>query len=237
MLRCSLLQPVAPHFFTAATLHLRDDPDEWRSVAAFAGVGEEQLRLLHQVHGHRVVIAASAAGGAADRPEADAIITDDPAVALVVRVADCAPILLADQRLGVVAAVHAGWRSTMQRIVVDAIRAMEHAYGTNAGDLRAAIGPSLGACCGEMGVEVVDAFRREGHDEASLDRWFDTAAGRRPHFDLVRANRDQLEMSGVAPEAVFASGLCTRTYPDVFHSYRAAGQHAGRMAAVIRANR
>ena len=83
----------------------------------------------------------------------------------------------------------------------------------------------------------MDAFRQAGYEAASLDRWFLRAAGRRPHFDLWRANLDQLTAAGVGPEAIHVSGLCTRTYPDEFHSYRAAGPSAGRMAAVIRANR
>ena len=236
MLRCAPLQSVAPHFFTGATLHLRDDPAEWQSVAAFAGVADERLRLLHQVHGRQVVAAAARGTGAADRPEADAIISDDPSLALVVRVADCAPILLGDRRLGVAAAVHAGWRSTMQRIAGEAVRALNEAYGAKPDDLVAAVGPSLGPCCGEMGEEVVEAFRREGHTEASIERWFVRQPGQRPHFDLWRANRDQLEAAGVPPESIHLSGLCSRTHPDVVHSYRAARQGAGRMAAVIRAN-
>jgi YfiH family protein len=143
---------------------------------------------------------------------------------------------MADRRQGVAAAVHAGWRSTMQRIVADTVAALERTYGTRPEDLVVAVGPSLGTCCGEMGEEVVDAFRREGHGVASLSRWFLRKDGRRPHFDLWRANRDQLEAAGIKPRAIHVSGLCTRTYPEAFHSYRAAGQQAGRMAAVIRAN-
>lgn len=235
VLRCAALQEAAPHFFTAATLRLRDE-DEWTAVAAFAGVAPDRLRLLHQVHGRRIVIAGVQAGNG-DRPEADAIISDDPSMALVVRVADCAPILIADRRTGAVAAVHAGWRSTMQRIAADAVKALEETYGSRAGDLTVAIGPSLGACCGEMGEEVVEAFRDAGHPPDVLDRWFVREPGRRPHFDLWRANIDQLAAAGVSRSSIHVSGLCTRTHHDTFHSYRAAGQNAGRMAAVIKANR
>jgi hypothetical protein len=87
-----------------------------------------------------------------------------------------------------------------------------------------------------MGEEVVEAFRREGHSEGTITAWFERAPGRRPHFDLWRANYDQLASVGVPPGAIHLSGLCTRTHPGVFHSYRARGQQAGRMAAVIRAN-
>lgn len=202
-----------------------------------AGVEPAQLRLLHQVHGRAIAIARRWATVSWTRPDADGILSDDPSVALVVRVADCAPVLMADRRLGVVAAVHAGWRSTMQRIVEAAVSSLTQTFGSRPEDLVVAIGPSLGTCCGEMGEEVVEAFRAAGHEEDALARWFVREPGRRPHFDLWRANRDQLERSGVVPDAIHIAGLCTKTHRDTFHSYRAAGQAAGRMAAVIRANR
>ena len=234
MLRCAPLEAIASHFFTDAGLRLRDAPDDWQAVAALAGVGGNRLRLLHQVHGRRIVVA----GDERDvLPEADGIISDDPSVALVVRVADCAPLLIADRRRGAVAAVHAGWRSTMQRIAAEAVHAMAGAFGSDPSDLVVAIGPSLGDCCGEMGDEVIEAFGVAGHPPARLERWFVRAEGGRPHFDLWRANADQLAEAGVPSSAIHASRLCTRTYPATFHSYRAAGAQAGRMAAVIRANR
>lgn len=231
MLRCRPLLPVAEHFFTAGSLRLRDDEVEWGGVAALAGVPRDRLRLLHQVHGNAV---ASSDPRADARPTADAIVSDDSSVALVVRVADCAPILIADQRLGVVAAVHAGWRSTLQRIGPEAVAALKERFGSRGEDLIAAIGPSLGTCCGEMGQEVIDAFRLAGHDEDVRERWFVREPGRKPHFDLWRANREQLERAGVPRDAIHVAGLCTRSHPDVFHSYRAAGAAAGRMAGVIR---
>ena len=235
MLRCTALALVAPHFFTDGTLELRDSEAEWQRVAALAGVERGRLLPLKQVHGHTVVVAGDDRSGPWQPPEADAIVSRDPSSALVVRVADCAPILLADRQTGAVAAVHAGWRSTMQRIVAAAIDAMNAEFGSNPSDVVAAMGPSLGRCCGEMGEEVVEAFRAAGHPEHDLERWFERAAGRKPHFDLWQANRDQLAGSGVPPAQIFSADLCTRTHATRFHSYRAAGQHAGRMAAVIRA--
>jgi polyphenol oxidase len=234
VLQCSQLLPYAPHFFTAASLQLKNRPDEWAAVAQYAGVAPESLLLLRQVHGKHIVTVRRGREGRWELPEADGILSSDPASAVVVRVADCAPILLADRRLGVVAAVHAGWRSTMQRIVEAAVTTMREQFQTDPADLVAAIGPSLGECCGEMGEEVVQAFRDSGHAEEQLSRWFTRAPGKRPHFDLWGANRDQLEDAGVTPEAIHVAALCTRTFNDVFHSYRAAGPNTGRMAAVIR---
>ena len=215
-------------------MQLRDDQAEWDGLAGLAGVSRASLRLLNQVHGRELVVADRAT--AATRPTADGIVTDDRTLALVVRVADCAPLLIADTRRGVVAAVHAGWRSTMQSIAVAAVARLEREFGSRPDDLVVALGPSLGRCCGEMGEEVVDAFRAAGHPGRSLERWFVREPGRRPYFDLWLANRDQLERAGVGPAAIHVAGLCTRTHPEVFHSYRARGAAAGRMAGVIRAS-
>lgn len=235
MLQCQALAPFSRHFFTTADLRLVDDEQEWTAVAEFAGLAPDRLRLLDQVHG-RTIVTAGPRDAAWRRPEADGIVSDDPAVALAVRVADCAPVLIADTGTGAVAAVHAGWRSTMQGIVTAAVTSLRHEYGSRPEDLVVAVGPSLGACCGEMGDEVVEAFRAEGHSGSSIEAWFQRSPGRRPHFDLWRANHDQLVSAGVRPGAIHLSRLCTRTHPDVFHSYRAGGRQAGRMAAVIRAN-
>jgi YfiH family protein len=194
------------------------------------------MLMLRQVHGRTVAIVHAGFQPPWRLPEADAIVTNDCTVALVVRVADCAPILLADRRTGAVAAIHAGWRSTMQRIATFALSTMRDTFGTDPADVVAAVGPSLGACCGEMGEEVVDAFRSAGHDAATVGRWFLREPGRRPQFDLWRANREQLEDGGVPSSAIHLSGLCTRSHPEAFHSYRASGHAAGRMAAVIRAS-
>ena len=225
---------MAEHFFTTAAVELRADETEWAQVAALAGVSPDRLRLLDQVHGREIVVIRRGDDGAWSRPRADAVASDDHTVALVVRVADCAPLLIGDRRLKVAAAVHAGWRSTMQRIAPAAVEALTQAFGSRPSDLVAALGPSLGSCCGEMGEEVVEAFRTSGHAEADLARWFDRRPGRKPHFDLWRANRDQLEAAGVRAEDIHIASLCTKTFPDAFHSYRARGAAAGRMAAVIR---
>ena len=203
-------------------------------MAALAGVAPERLLLLAQVHGSTIVTARADRTSSWSRPRADAAISDDATSALVVRVADCAPILLADRRRGAVAAVHAGWRSTLQRIVVAAVAALRTEFDTDPADVIAALGPSLGPCCGEMGEEVVQAFSDAGHSPDDIGRWFERQPGRRPHFDLWRANRDQLERAGVQPDAIHVAGLCTRTHSDLFHSYRAQGAAAGRMAGVIR---
>ena len=105
---------------------------------------------MRQVHCADVFEAHEARIGIA-WPEADIAITDDPSVAVSVRAADCVPILLADRRSGAVAAVHAGWKGTAAGAVMVAVDAFDARYGTNAGDVIAAVGPSIGPCCYEVG--------------------------------------------------------------------------------------
>ena len=233
-LRCEPLEGVAPHLFTTADLVLAADDPAWHAVASAVGVDRSRLRLVRQVHGADVAVCRAGAPPSAISPEADAIISNDPTLAVAVRVADCTPVLLADRRTGAVGAVHAGWRGTMKRAAGRAVDAMRAAFGAEPRDLVAAIGPCLGPCCGEVGPEVLEAFRAAGHDPAALERWFAPGASGRPYLDLWRANRDQLEASGLDRDAIHVSALCTRSHPSLLHSYRVHGAGAGRMAAVIR---
>jgi polyphenol oxidase len=232
-LRCTALS--APHLFTSRDLALGDDQGEWTAVSKSMEVDLERLLLIRQVHGTDAAIRRKGTVSPWRRPQADIIISDDPAVAVGVRVADCAPILLFDVRTNVVGAVHAGWRGTAAGVARAAIQAMETTFGCKPAGIVAAIGPCLGACCGEMGPEVVDLFRAAGHSSGDLDHWFTIGKASRPYLDLERANRDQLVSMGVATERIHASGFCTKTNRDRMHSYRADGARAGRLLAAIRA--
>ena len=204
-------------------------------MARSVGVTPDRLRLVKQVHGIDAIVARRGESAPSTRPQGDIIVTDDPGLAVGVRVADCAPILLHDPIRQAVGAAHAGWRGTAAGAARAAVRAMEEAFGSRPADLVAAIGPCLGACCGEVGPDVVDAFRSGGAGEASIAAWFTPGTGDRSSLNLERANRDQLEAAGVRPEAIFASGLCTKTHLARLHSYRGDRDAAGRMVGAIRA--
>ena len=231
-LKCTRLQ--APHLFTSRDVELRADGREWAAVAGSLGVARERLLLIRQVHGTKVAVARRGASWSVDRPEADIVITDDPVVAIGVCVADCAPVLLYDDASRVAGAVHAGWRGAAGRAVTVAVAALANEFGANPGDLKAAVGPCLGACCGEVGPEVADAFRAGGATRGEIGRWFSAGRGDRLQLDLARANRDQLVTAGVQSERIWDSGLCTKSNHDRLHSYRAAGSRAGRILGAIR---
>ena len=231
-LRCTRL-PVR-HVFTSRDVTLRDDEAEWKAVAGSLGVTSDRLRLLKQIHGVDVVVARRGANSPAVRPDADVIISDDPTIAIGVRTADCAAILLYDRDKHVVGAVHAGWRGTAANAAGAAVAAMQAEFGSRAADLMAAIGPLLGQCCGEVGPDVLEAFRAGGADAASMGHWFHPGQGDRWQLDLERANVDQLQAAGMDAAMIFASGLCTKTEQQRLHSYRAHGAGAGRLLAAIR---
>ena len=234
VLRCRPLLEVADHLFTTRNLRLRDEPREWDQVAAALGVPLSHLLLISQVHRADVAVARRSRTGDWVRSAADVIVSDDPASAIGVRVADCVPVLLADRRTRAVGAAHAGWRGTVQDAAGAAIRAMSREFGCDPGDMVAAIGPSLGPCCGEVGDEVPEAFASAGHGTAELARWFSYGPSGRLHVDLWTANRDQLIAAGVRPEHVHVARLCTRTHSSLVHSYRVDKERAGRMVAAIR---
>jgi YfiH family protein len=197
-------------------------------------VAPEDLLLMTQVHGAAVGEASADRPRPWRRPEADILISDSTDSAVAVRVADCVPILLAEETGRAVAAVHAGWRGLVARAPIAAVDGLLARYGVRPERLIAAIGPAIGGCCYEVGPEVRQAFVAAGHHPDMLARWFQARPSGKFHLDTVLAARDQLEGTGMPATRIHAAGLCTRCYPKVFHSYRAAGPAAGRMAGVIR---
>jgi polyphenol oxidase len=210
------------------------------------------LVTLRQFHSDVIHVAG---GPSAEAPKADALIATAPGLLLGVQTADCVPILLADPRRRVVAAVHAGWRGTLARIAVKTLGRMSMEFGTRPRDVVAALGPAIGRECYEVGPEVAQAFAAQFPVAAE---WFDgpfeqLAHGEEPlwlpwltmmppghvpppprvQLDLRAANRWQLIEAGVPGKNIAVSDLCTVCRPDLLFSYRREGANTGRLMAVI----
>jgi YfiH family protein len=170
----------------------------------------ENLATVKQIHS---AICISADGRCGVLGEGDALLEDRPGSVVAVKTADCLPILLVDQRMRAIAAVHAGWRGTVAHIAGGAVEAMRRRFDTDPRDLHGAIGPGIGKCCYEVGPEVAVHF-----GESS-----------RTHISLSDANRRQLLEAGVTPERIYASNLCTMCLARDFHSFRRDGEAAGRL--------
>lgn len=237
-LSCEPLQAVAPHLFTTRQPGLTSQQD-WDRLAS--AVGARAIQTLTQVHGREVFVVRSPAG---PRPDADVLVSNDPRIAVAVRAADCVPVLIADPRTGAVAAVHAGWRGTAAGAATAAVRALAREFGARPADLVAAIGPSIGPCCYEVGTALVDAFAAAGHPRHLVDRWFLSPPPARGAFergalrlDLWSANRDQLILAALDEQNIHTCGLCTASHVELFPSFRVEKERAGRLAGVIRAAR
>lgn len=195
-------------------------------VEAVTGSRETPLITVRQVHSNVTVVAGSAEAGGC---EADGLMTDEPGLLLGILTADCIPVLVVDPVRRVVAAFHAGWRGTVARIVERGIAQMGERFESEPGDLLAAIGPGIGACCYAIGGEVEERFAENFAYAAEL---FSEREGR-PHLDLIEANRRQLMDAGLHGGSISIAGGCTACHPELFYSHRASGGHAGRMMAVV----
>lgn len=238
-LRCRPLARIAPHLFSTRQLELTSPADTERLARA---VGASGVAMAKQVHGRAVIVLRNGDEPPA-APEADVFVSDNARIAVAIRAADCVPLLMADRSRGVVAAVHAGWRGTAARAAVAALDGLAREFGTQPAEIVAAIGPSIGPCCYEVGSELVDAFAAAGHERHLIDRWFAAPAPprgsrERPRLrlDVAGATRDQLLLAGVPEEQIHLSGLCTAMHLDVLTSFRAEKERAGRIAGVILAN-
>lgn len=249
LLRAFNLQAVGvPHAFTTrrggvsrgafASLNLgRGVDDDPGAVAQNRGVVLRALGFhprqhveTSQVHGS--VVAAIAEGDRGTKVDgADGMVTADPGVVLAVHAADCVPILFADLRTRMVAAVHAGWKGTAAGIAFEAVKVIVDRFGAHPEDLLVAIGPAIGPEHYEVGRPVIERFEvwswwQEVAIPNARGRW---------QLDLRAANRRQLIDSGVLPEHIEVLDYCTYCRADLFFSHRR-DRITGRMGALIGLN-
>ena len=234
----------------------------------FRAIGASKMRVvaLRQIHSDIVHVIRSANQSPAGTespgttsseaaPQGDALITREPGVLLVVQTADCIPILLADPKRQVIAAIHSGWRGTVRRIAAKTLGRMQMEFGTKPEDVIAALGPGIGQSCYEVGTEVAAEFHTQFPNarewfEGPFDQLVDSdndpnwlpwltmkPPGHAPpsprvHLDLIAANRAILEEAGVPQRNISSSGFCTACRSDLFFSFRKE-RTKGRMMAAI----
>jgi len=212
-----------------------DDPDAVAAnrarVAATLGVAPAALLTASQVHGARAVVVDGPWSG--DRPQADALVSGDPALALGALAADCAPVLFIDPTAGIAAAAHAGWRGALDGVLAATVAAMT-GLGARRERIAAVVGPCIAQRAYEVGPEFVERFVDE---DRAFARFFAGGRGDRAQFDLPGFCLDRLRAEGVA-QAVWI-GACTHDAPERWFSHRRAARAGepdyGRQIAAIRA--
>ena len=212
------------------------------NVEAFSTEREEELPYYvvqpHQVHGCEIREVRDPLTPREALEGVDALVTDVPGVAISVRTADCIPVLLYDPVNKAIAAVHDGWRGTVQRLSQKVIAELGRRYGTNPSDLKAVIGPGIGPESFQVGQEVVDEFAAAGFP---MDQILKDCGPKAPtpdnpmagglHIDLWRANEWLLQETGVT--SIQVAGICTYKN-NKFFSARREGTKCGRIINVIK---
>jgi len=204
-----------------------DDPQavdaNHRLICRALDIEQGDIVSPHQVHSASVRIVGAEHRGQVC-PETDALVSAQPDVFLMLRFADCVPILLYDPCHQVAAVAHAGWRGTLAGIAGATVRVMVDAFGCHPADLIAGIGPAIGPCCYQVGRDVAAAFGQTPHllRQSGDGHW---------QLDLWAANQEQLNRSGVGQ--VDIAGICTACHTDEWFSHRAEGGRTGRWGALL----
>lgn len=208
--------------------------ENYRRFCQVLHISETNTVLSRQVHETTVRVCTGAdAGKGLFSPRdytADALVTGEPHLPLVVFSADCGIILLYDPIHQAVGAIHAGWRGCAAGIVEKTVQVMTAHYGSRPGDLLAAIGPCIGKCCFETDDDVPQAMKAalgkdaEPYLEHCTPKW---------HIDLAGLNRQWLLRAGLTPEHIETCDLCTACHPELFWSHRKTGDARGAQIAMI----
>ena len=227
-----------------------------RRFSEALGAGKMRMVTLRQIHSDvPYLVARSTFAQEPELPTGDALLTGESGVLLAVETADCIPILLADTRTHTIAAIHSGWRGTLNRIAEKMLGRMRMEFGTQPEDVIAALGPGIGGCCYEVGHEVAREFAAKfpnardwfkgkfdaiaaGDNDPNWLPWLTVKppgqAAERPrvHLDLIAANRAILAAAGVPRERISASNFCTACRTDLLFSHRRE-RTTGRLMAAI----
>jgi YfiH family protein len=210
-----------------------DDPraveENHQRLAAAVGLDRAALRVATQVHGATVLDTDAVGRDRKSEPPGtghDALVARTGGVAVGVRTADCVPVLVADPKTGAVAAIHAGWRGIVKGVIDGALDVLAPDHATR-GSLIAAIGPHIRVDRFEVGADVAQQIADASDPTVVVPH------EPRPHVDLSRAVRIQLERAGLDAKNVDDVGGCTLAEPERFHSHRRDGERSGRMLSVI----
>jgi YfiH family protein len=230
---------VGPYASLNLGLHVGDSADRVlenrRRFCAALGIAPESVVAARQSMGAAVAYVTEADRGRgaltpeSALPSVDGLVTEARGVALAGFSADCPLVALVDPVRRAIGLAHASRRGTFGRVTARAVAAMQRLLGCRPADMFAAIGPSIGPCCYEVGPEV----EAEARDQAPEAEAFFVRRRGALHFDLWAANRAQLVAAGLPPAHVELADACTQCHAATFYSYRAARGTTGRFALVI----
>ena len=199
------------------------------------GLEVKDIVTAQQTHSNNVVIVTAKMSGlgavdyASALADTDALITNVKNLPLMMFFADCVPVLFYDPKNKVVAISHAGWKGTVSKIAQKTAMMMRENFGTNFNELLVGIGPSIGSCCYQVGVDVTTKVRAN----FSLASELLTEKNDAVFLDLWQANKLQLLEIGLKESNIVSSSVCNNCNSELLYSYRADNGKTGRIAAII----
>lgn len=196
-------------------------------LAGVLDIEKEQMVSPKQTHSKNIGVVTSAKD---IFPNTDALITNVAGICIFVRTADCVPILLYDPVQKAIAAIHSGWKSTLQEISRHTIDRMQKEYDTKPGNLIAGIGPSIGPDVYEVGPEVIKKFQNQFRYDNYIVPIKNSDKGL---LNLWKINHQILIDSGIPEKQIEIAEMCTYSNPDLFYSARRDGVKTGRLATGI----
>ncbi len=209
--------------------------ENYNILCGAVGIDVSHLVLSHQTHTNNVkTVTANDCGTGITKPsftDVDGLITNQSGVALVTQFADCTPLLFCDPVKKVIASSHSGWRGTVKLIGKVTVEKMINDFGCNPEDIIAGIGPCIGQCCYEVDDPVYNEFIKIPF--LNLDNIITPKSNGKYMLNMVEANRQILINSGIKPENIDVSDICTCCNASDLHSHRATGGKRGNLAAII----
>lgn len=211
--------------------------ENFRRMGESLGVKCEDMVFSQQTHTTNVrVVTEEDRGMGIMRPleyqNVDGLVTNVPGICLVTFYADCVPLYFLDPVKKVIGLSHSGWRGTVGKIGKVTVDLMKQQYGCNPADILAAVGPSICQDCYEVSEEVIEKFRENFHQKYWEDLFYKKENGKY-QLDLWKANEIIFAESGILPEHMAVTNVCTHCNSDLLYSHRTAGEKRGNLAAFL----
>lgn len=192
----------------------------------------DKIATVHQVHSNKVVCIDEKNYNLSI--QADGMITNVSNIALGIKAADCQAVYLYDSKNKVIGNIHSGWKGTLNKIIVNAIKLMEENFGCDPKNIEAYICPSILKCCFEVDKEVVDMFYENYNNIDDYVMKGDIKQGKQKYYiDTISINVNSMKELGLLDENIHCSNICTKCHSDKYHSYRTDHDKSGRNIALI----
>ena len=209
--------------------------ENFRRIGAELGVRCEDMVLSQQTHTANVRVVTGADRGKGitrerDYTDVDGLITNEPGICLVTSFADCVPLYFVDPVKKAIGLSHSGWRGTVGKIGKRTVEMMGESFGSDPADILAAVGPSVCMDCYEVSGDVIEKFRQVFDEKLWPELFYEKENGK-CQLDLWKANELIFLESGILPEHMAVTNLCTHCNSEILYSHRAAGDKRGNLCA------